>query len=666
MILEELLNKYDLFHSSIINGGKVKFNINYILNNKVYISLVSLINKEETKESFDFTDDEEFKTFVLPKILQRFLSKNAGLNLRRIMGNESFGTLIIERRDLKDSLVIRNCSKEIMDMANKLLNSMNKLSDIKITKNKIIFEGNDNPEYDNYMKYNTIFDYATYKNNFQKNNDLENKELNNDLEKEKLLILNIARYATTFENVEVDVWQEIIDNYKENENVKRICEEFKNNTDGDSQYSKALILAEYEKNNDLFLHNNENLIVEALDACNKSVNFFNNSYLVYWKDKEKYYNSILDAVKESICKEFVESYDLNESKKITEIKNRIDYGDKSIEKESIISKFKKIKKKKLEFTDILNQDDNNNNNDSDNKIELKIDEEKIKKDALDQAKRLIELEEERNQLKKDADDFAKTIIKNEKEYKMILASAEEQARKIIELQQENEELKKMAEENAKFLAERDRKIVEEEALREYVNNMPVKSQDIDKINNLLNAISTVKELDFAVNHPTIMQELIMLEQKIITYLMTHKNIVHEEDDVVPMEKEEILETKPVIELLAMIRNTYISSHYYEKDGRHSFINFSPVDEDTYRVTLYSVKGDSEDMLMDTFFEEYQLTDNVIKELCDIFKTDSVIVASKTDNIPPDKADYLVIDNMDNAIKFMDCKKEFIERVKTYL
>ena len=312
----------------------------------------------------------------------------------------------------------------------------------------------------------------------------------------------------------------------------------------------------------------------------------------------------------------------------------------------------------------MNQDDNNNDND--NKIELKIDEEAIKKDALDQAKRLIELEEERNQLKKDADDFAKTIIKNEKEYKMILASAEEQARKIIELQQENEELKKMAEENAKFLAERDRKIVEEEALREYVNNMPVKSQDIDKINNLLNAISTVKELDFAVNHPTIMQELIMLEQKIITYLMTHKNIVHEEDDVVPMEKEEILETKPVIELLAMIRNTYISSHYYEKDGRHSFINFSPVDEDTYRVTLYSVKGDSEDMLMDTFFEEYQLTDNVIKELCDIFKTDSVIVASKTDNIPPDKADYLVIDNMDNAIKFMDCKKEFIERVKTYL
>lgn len=664
-MLEELLNKYDLFHSSIINGGKVKFNINYILDNKVYISLVSLINKEENKESFDFDANDEFKKFILPKIFQRFMSKNASLNLRRIMGNETHGTLIIERKDLKDSLVVRNCSKDIMDIAKKLLDSMNKLSDIKIVKDRIIFEANDNQEYDNYMKYNTIFDYATYKKPFQKNDNIDNKEVNDEEEKEKLLILNIARYATTFENVDVDVWQEIIDTYKGNENVKKICEDFKNNKNDESIYSKALILAEFEKNNDLFLHNNENLIIEAEDACSKSVNFFNNSYLVYWKDKEKYYNSILDGVHQTICKDFIDSYDLNENEKINEIKNRIDYGDKTVAKESILSIFKKIKKKKLEFSEMQNQEDEVKNNKED-KIELIIDEETMKNDALDQAKRLIELEKERNQLKKDADDFAKTIIKNQREHKLILASAEEQARKIIELQKENEELKKMAEENAKFLVERDKKVIEEESLRNYVNNMPVKSQDIDKINNLLNSISSVKDLDFAVNHPTIMQELLMLEQKIITYLTTHKNIVHEDNKIVPIEKEEMLETKPVIELLAMIRNTYISSHYYEKDGRHSFINFSPVDEDTYRVTLYSVKDDSEDMLMDTFFEEYQLTDNVIKELCDIFKTDSVVVASKTDNIPPDKADYLVIDNMDNAIKFMDCKKDFIERVKTYL
>ncbi len=70
--------------------------------------------------------------------------------------------------------------------------------------------------------------------------------------------------------------------------------------------------------------------------------------------------------------------------------------------------------------------------------------------------------------------------------------------------------------------------------------------------------------------------------------------------------------------------------------------------------------------MDAFFEEYQLSDDVLKEICDIFSTDAVIVASKIDNIPPNKADYLVIDNMDNAIKFMDFKRELIEKIKEYL
>ena len=157
-----------------------------------------------------------------------------------------------------------------------------------------------------------------------------------------------------------------------------------------------------------------------------------------------------------------------------------------------------------------------------------------------------------------------------------------------------------------------------------------------------------------------------LEEKIVTYLTTHKNVVHDEDTIVPIEKEEMLESKPVIELLAMIRNAYVSSHEFEKDGRHTLINFNPVDDDTYRVSLYSVKENSEDTLMDVFFEEYQLTDSVLKEICDIFKKDAVIVASKIDNVPPDKADYLVIDNMDNAIKFMDCKRSLIEKVKTYL
>ena len=105
---------------------------------------------------------------------------------------------------------------------------------------------------------------------------------------------------------------------------------------------------------------------------------------------------------------------------------------------------------------------------------------------------------------------------------------------------------------------------EEERLREIIDNSPVNAQDIDKINNLLNAISSCKDIDFSVNHPTVMQELTFLEEKIITYLTTHKNVVSEEAKLVPVEQEEMLESKPVIELLSMIRNAYVTSHQYEK------------------------------------------------------------------------------------------------------
>ena len=128
----------------------------------------------------------------------------------------------------------------------------------------------------------------------------------------------------------------------------------------------------------------------------------------------------------------------------------------------------------------------------------------------------------------------------------------------------------------------------------------------------------------------------------------------------------MLETKPVIELLSMIRNAYTSSHTFEKDGRHTLINFAPVDEDTYRVSLYSIKDDNEDLLMDAFFEQYQLTEKVLEELCDIYKDGAVIVASKVDNVPPDKADYLAIDNMNNAIRFMGCSRSIIDKVKDYI
>lgn len=667
-MVEELLNKYDLLHASLICGGKVTFNVNFLNDNKVYISLVVLFNNKEEKYSYDFINDEEFQKFVLPKIFQRFLTKNVSINTRRVMGDDSNGTLIVQRKDLKDSLILRNSSLENMELFELLSESLKEVSNVNLSlDSKIIFYEDTHQQYDDYIKYNIAFDYANYKTKFFGDNDdsyvkqyrKENEEFNDS---DELLILNIARYAYTFESLEFkNVWEEIEENYKDNKKVLEICSLFKkNNIEEENIYTYALILAEYEKNNDLFLHYNDAVVEEAIEACNKLVNFFTSSYLTYWNSKAKYYESILDSKRQAICIDFVDAYDLK-NKKHVDLKNKLSHANKG---KSIINNLKRIRDEKVAFANIINNPITSIEDEE--PIRIEIDEEAIKLGAEDQARLLLETIEERDKLKKDAEEFAKIILAKEKEYKNILKDAEEQARKIMALEKENEELKKMAQDNARYLFERDEKIREEEALREFVNSMPVLSQDIDKINNLLNAISCVKDLDFAVNHPTVMQELILLEEKIITYLTTHTNVVQEDEVVVPIEKEEMMESKPVIELLAMIRNAYVSSHEFEKDGRHTVIYFNPVDEDTFRVTLYSAKEDSKDILMDAFFESYQLSDNVLEEICDIFKTGAVVVASKIDNIPPDKADYLVIDNMNNAIKFTDCKKDLIEKIKLYL
>ncbi len=677
-MLGDLLRDYDLFHSSIINGGKVKFNINYLLDGKVYISLVAKIGEDEKKVAYDFIDDQDFRIFSLPKILQRFLSKNVGLSIRKIMGNQDNGTMVIQRRDLKDCLIIRNCSNKVMKLAEILFESLSEINNVNTTEDsKIIFQVDTHQQHDDYMKYNIAFDFAYYKTQFFRNNNSENmdsemvKENETEQDPEQLLLLNIARYAYTFESVETDVWDEIIKSYSENKAVIDICNNFKNNDfNPDSLCTKALILAEYEKNNDLLIHHEDIIIEEALEACNKMVNYFNSSYLVYFRDREMYYASILDGERQAICLDFIGAHDLSEDKKEqVEVKNRIQFQTRTSNHDrELLSRFRKIKEEKASFASIINDPIKEEDivEREVEKIFFDFDKEKLLIDAEEQAKRIFEIEKERDQLKRDAEEFAKIILQNEKEHKKIVEAAEEQAQRIIELEKENEELKKLAENNAKYIFEREQKIREEEDLREYINNMPVMSQDIDKINNLLNSISVVKELDFAVNHPTVMQELMLLEEKIITYLTTHQNIVSSNDTIVPIEKEEMIETKPVIELLAMIRNAYVSSHSFEIDGRHTVISFNPVDDDTFRVSLFSVKDNSEDTLMDVFFEEYQLTDNVLEELCNIFKKDAVIVASKIDNVPPDKADYLVIDNMNNAIKFMDCKRELIEKVKEYI
>ena len=653
-MVEELLNKYDLYHSSVISGGKIKFNINYLPGGNVYISLVALINDDEMKATVDAVDDDDFKNFYLPKIIQRFFSKNVLVKIRKIMGNSTQGTIIIQRNDLKDSLIIRNCSIDVMNMVELLHNCFNYISNHKV--DSLILFDEAYRQTDNYIKYNILFDYAYYK----------NKVFNNtyELDKDELLLLNIARFAYTYDDLDIEnVWDEVKKTFPENERVIELCEEFKKNDyKEDNAYTRALTLAEYEKNNDMLIQSNRYIVEEADRACKTGLNFFNNSYLLYWADKQKESKREANEGLEAICIDFVDAHDLFKGSR------HIEKAAPKKSNKDLISRIKQIKEEKNSFADIINNPISQEERIEDELDEIfsLLDRDQIKNDAEEQARKIIELEKERDDLKNAADEYARIILRNAKDYKMIEESSRIQALKIMELEKQNQELKKMADENAKYIFEREKLLQGEAQERKTEDETPVKSQDVDKINNLLYAISAVKNLDFSVNHPTTMQELSFLEEKIVTYLTTHKNIIHEEDVIVPIEKEEMIETKPVIELLSMIRNAYVSSHNFEKDGRHTLISFNPVDEDTFRVSLFSVKDDEEDLLMDAFFEEYQLNDNVLQELCNIYKDGAVIVASKTDNVPPDKADFLAIDNMDNAIRFMDCSREIIEKIKSYL
>ncbi len=654
MTMEELLNKYDLYHSSVISGGKIKFNINYLPDGNVYISLVALINDEEMKATVDTTNNEDFKNFYLPKIIQRFFSKNVLVKIRKIMGNSSQGTIIVQRNDLKDSLIIRNCSKDVMDMVELLHNCFSYISNHKVDSLIIFDEAY--RQTDNYIKYNVLFDYAFYK----------NKVFNNtyELNKDELLLLNIARFSYTYDDLDVDnVWEEVKKSFASNEKVVEICDLFeKNDYKEPNVYTNALTLAEYEKNNDMLIQSNRFIVEEADRACKAGANFFDNSFLLYWANKQKESKSTANEGLEAICIDFVDAHDLFKGSR------HIEKEEPKKEKKDLVSKIKKIKGDKNSFASIINEPISEEVRIEDELDEIfsLIDRDQIKNDADEQARKIIELENERDNLKNAADEYARIILKNANDYRMIEESSRIQAMRIIELERQNQELKRMAEENAKYIVEKEKLLQDEAQERKIVDDTPVKSQDIDKINNLLYAISAVKNLEFSVNHPTTMQQLSFLEEKIVTYLTTHKNIVHEEDVIVPIEKEEMIETKPVIELLSMIRNAYVSSHSFEKDGRHTLISFNPVDEDTFRVSLSSIKEDEEDLLMDAFFEQYQLTDKVLEELCNIYKDGAVIVASKTDNVPPNKADFLAIDNMDNAIRFMDCDREMIEKIKSYL
>lgn len=656
MMVEELLNKYDLYHSSIINGGKTKFNINYLPDGNIYISLVAMINNEEVKYSQDTVDSDDFYNCYLPKILQCFFSKNVKIKIRKIMGNETQGTIIVERTDLKDVLIIRNCSVKIMDLVTLLYDCSRYVSNYKVDSMIIIDENY--RQYDNYIKYNILFDYAKYKNALSIDYDAINQE--------DLLMLNIARFAYSLEDSkEEDIFLEVQKCFPANSKVEEICNQFKNNDfKEENKLSHILNFAEYEKNNDMLIQNNTVEVEQAYEACKNGVKYFDSNYVDYWINKQKEYENSANEEYQAICIDFIDAHDLYKKVAFTTKNN----NKKEKNGNLIISKIKKIKEEKNSFTSIIKDPIKKEDlvEEEVEKIFSALDKDQIKIDAEEQAKKIIQLQKEKEEIEKAADEYARTILKNEKMYKMIEESAKVQALRIIELEKQNEELKKLAEENARYIIEKEKELQDEAELRKEINDTPVKSQDIDKINNLLYDLSVIKNLDVTIEHPTIMQNIEILEEKLITYLATHKNIIHEDPVMMPIEKEEMIERKPVIELLSMIRNAYVSSHSFEKDGRHTLINFNPVDEDTFRISLYSIKDDSEDLLMDAFFEKYQLTENVLEEICDIYKNGAVIVASKTDNIPPDKADYLVIDNMNNAIRFMDCERNIIDKVKEFL
>ena len=125
--LDEILLKYDIYHSSIINGGKVQLSINYNQDNSVKISLVRLFNNKIDKMEYSFINDDTFINCYFPKIAIRFFTKNSNLNKRTIMGTSNSGTYYVERGDDKESLTVINCPLYIMDFLKSIEEESKKL-----------------------------------------------------------------------------------------------------------------------------------------------------------------------------------------------------------------------------------------------------------------------------------------------------------------------------------------------------------------------------------------------------------------------------------------------------------------------------------------------------------------------------------------------------------
>lgn len=673
--LDDLLFQYDICHYCRLNENNVEVNFNFLKDKKVEFVLLcknrlNIVNTYRCLFNLDF----DFETRIFPRVLIHFISKNSDLDKKVIMGTDSSGTLNLFRKDGKESLILRNCSIKFFNIVNSLNDSVLSLNAIETRDINIKTE--ENEKYISFVSANIALCYAKYRSDFLDDSEksdffdlnthksLLNKEnRNNEKNLKNLVSLDLVRYAYTL-GINESVWDEIIKEYNNDSLIVDLCNEFKlNSGDSKSLFFKAINCVEYEEINRYFITNNKVFIKEALEAAKYGVFSNSDKFLEYWDRKKRYYKILENNELVKVCNDFLISNRLvlfdvdSDAKKDTKKDVSVDLIRNK--KDNLLSTLKDIKKNsRQDFSDIINNPiivDNNSDFNSTNALVL---------GAKEQAKQLFQILKEHEQIKKDAEEFAKTILNGQREYKKIVKMAEEQAREIYNLECENRKLKKMAEETARYILENNKKYDEEIKLREEQDDVPIHKADIDKINYLLTALSNVKDLDFAVNHPTIMQTISLLEQKITTYLLTHKNIISYEDEEINND-EVIVQNKTSDELLNIIRNVYNASHIYQKDGRHTVINILPVDN-FYHIVIYSVKDDNDDILTETFFDSSSFDDSVIKELCDIYSKNAVLVASKTDNIPNGFGDYLVIDDNDNAIKFMGCPIKVIEIAKKYL
>jgi hypothetical protein len=564
----------------------------------------ALIKLNDNNYTFDF--DYDFDTNIFPRIIVTFLSLD-NMNVRKLLSNDS-GNIVIEKDNRR--LLLRNVNKNDIDMIDYLEKSISN-------------QRNNNDEttpVDSYVLCQILNNYFAHIKK-KKDNDIikEIYEKNKNIIDSDMDIYNVFKDLYNHESLyNTDEFNNCINKKNKDDNLKIVI---------DNERLKEL---EGELN---------------MGKKKKRAN----------NDFAKIINEPIEKTAEEEEIDVLKLGAVEQAKMLLELQKERDQIKKDAEEFA-----KTILEKQKERRQIIHAAEEQ----AKRIIALEKENEELKKLAEENARIILDKEiQENREILKDASEYAKIIYAKQEERKSLLKAAEEQARRILVLEKENEELRKLAEENAKNLFARENKYRNEIKLREMNSAVPVNESDLDKLYTLLNALTAVENIDFAINRPTVLQEVVNLETKIETYITTH-NVVNKEskEDTSKIEMDEKQNSEDLIDV---IRNAYAESHNYEREGRHSVLLVNPSDE-KIRVTVYSVKDDSDDILTEVYFDKEYFEDKTIKEICDIYKSGAIIVASKTDNLPGDIQDYLVIDSQDNAIKFMGCEQNIIEKAKAYL